>query len=156
MLTRLLAAFALCAAPAAAPAQEKKPADDDNPYKDVKVGDFATYKVSLKAGQLAMTGTTTQTVTARTDKEVTVELTANVSGTDIPPVKQVIDLTKPYDPTKVAGGLPPGTEATAEKLKDGKEKIKVGGKEYDATWTAYKVKASTGGQKFDADVKMWT
>jgi hypothetical protein len=168
MLIRLLAAFALCAAPLAATAQDKKPADDkkpaagekpaadENPYKNVKVGDFATYKMNVKAGPLALTGTTTQTITAKTDKEATVEVTANVSGMDVPAQKQVIDLTKPYDPTQVGGGLPAGTDATVEKGKDGKEKIKVGGKEYDTTWTTYKVKATAGGQKFDADVKVWT
>jgi hypothetical protein len=76
---------------------------------------------------------------------------------EIPATEQKIDLTKPFDPTKVGGGggLPPGTDAKIEKLKDGKEKIKIAGKEYDATWTTYKMKAKAAGQEIDADLKVW-
>jgi hypothetical protein len=152
MLTRLLAALALCAAPAAV--AQDQPAVD-NPFKNVKVGDFATYKMSIKAGPIAQTGTTTQEVIEKTDKEAKVKVTANLNGMDVPAQEQTIDLTKPFDPTQV-GALPPGIDAKVEKGKDGMEKIKVGGKEYDTTWTSYKVKAEVMGQKFDADVKVWT
>ena len=81
---------------------------------------------------------------------VKMEMTANTAG-------QKIDLTKPFDPTKVGGGggLPPGTDVKVEKGKEGKEKIKVGGKEYDSTWTTYKVKGKAMGQEVDAEVKVW-
>jgi len=130
-MTRLLAAaLAACLAPLAARA-----ADDDNPYKNVKVGDYSTYKMNTKVGQIAVTGTITQTITAKTDKEATAKVTGTVTvnGTamEIPAQEQKVDLTKPYDPTKVGGGLPAGTEAKVEKLKEGKEKVKVAGKEYD-------------------------
>jgi hypothetical protein len=150
MTARVLAVFAVCLAPVALSA-----ADDDNPYKNVKVGDFATYKMKVAVGPLSLDGTTTQTITAKTDKEAKVKVTASVNGMEAPAQEQTVDLTKPYDPTKV-GQLPAGTEATVEKGKSGTEKIKAAGKEYDCTWTSYKVKAKANGMDIDADVKVWT
>jgi hypothetical protein len=128
-------------------------ADEENPYKKVKVGDFATYKMSGKAGGMDVEGTVTQTVSAKSDKEVTIKVTGKVNGMDVPAQEQKIDLTKPYDPTKAA--FPPGTEAKVEKLKDGKEKVKAAGKEYDCTWETFKVKAKANGLEVEANVKVW-
>ena len=151
MTSRLSAlALAFCLAPPVARA-----ADDENPYKNVKENDFATYKMKVKVGPLELDGTTTQLITAKTDKEVTVKITATINGMEAPAQEQKIDLTKPYDPTKVGGGLPAGTEATVEKGKDGKEKVKVGGKDYEATWTTYKVKAKANGIEIEGDAKTW-
>ena len=99
----LLAASAVLIARAQEPKQEPKPAGD-NPYKNVKVGDFATYKLKVKAGTVELDVVTTQTVTAKTDKEVTVKVTATVNGMDAPATEQKIDLTKPFDPTRLDNG----------------------------------------------------
>jgi hypothetical protein len=130
-------------------------ADDENPYKKAKVGDYATYKMTTKVGGFNVEGTITQTVTAKDDKEVTVETSGKVQGMDIPAQKQTIDLTKPFDPTKATGNLPPGAEVKVEKLKDGTEKVKVGEKTYDAKWETFKMKTKTGGQEIAADMKVW-
>jgi hypothetical protein len=155
MTLRLLAAAAaICLAPLAARA-----ADDDNPYKNAKVGDYATYKVNTKVAGNNVGGTVTQTVTAKSEKEATVKATGkfNVMGMDIdiPATEQKIDLTKPYDPTKVGAGLPAGTDIKVEKGKEGKEKLKIGGKEYETTWTTYTVKGKAMGQDVDAEMKAW-
>src|SRR5262245_11706612 len=124
MRVRLFASvLALAAAPLAA-----RGADEENPYKKTKVGDYATYKTTVKVAGMTLEGTMTQTVTAKSDKEATVTVTTKVNGMDLPEQKQTIDLTKPYDPLKSAGGLPAGTEAKVEKLKDGTEKVKLGDK----------------------------
>ena len=154
MTYRVLAAvLALSAA-----AVTVRAADDDNPYKSAKVGDFATYTMTTKVAGFAVNGTLTHSVTAKTDKEATVKMTGTVefggNKMDIPAQEQKIDLTKPYDPTKAAN-LPAGTDAKVEKVKEGKEKIKVGGKEYETTWTTYTVKAKVGDKDVDADVKSW-
>lgn len=150
MRVRLFAvALVVCTAPVAARA-----ADDENPYKNVKVGDFATYKMTTKVAGFDVAGTMTQSITKKTDKEATIKVVASVNGMDLPAQEQTIDLTKPYDPTKV-GGLPGGADATVEKGKEGKEKLKVAGKEYETTWTTYKVKAKANGQDIAADVKTW-
>ena len=111
--------------------------------------------MSMKVAGQNLDGTVTQTVTAKTDKEVTVKVTGKVNGMDIPAQEQKIDLTKPFDPTKAGGGLPAGTDVKVEKGKEGKEKIKVVGKEYEATWTTYKVKGKANGLDIDSDMKVW-
>src|SRR5262245_46337730 len=79
-------------------------ADDENPYKKTKVGDFATYKMTTKVAGQNVEGTVTQTVVAKDDKEVTLKSSGKVTamGMDLPvPEKEEkIDLTKPFDPTK--------------------------------------------------------
>lgn len=161
MKVRLLAAlFALAALPFVSFAQEKKDPpkeatkEAENPYKNVKTGDYATFKMTMKLPPVNLEGTVTQTVSAKDDKEATIKVTGNVGGNEIPAQEQKIDLTKPYDPTK-GTALPGGNEAKAEKIKDGKEKIKIGTKEYDCTWEQYKVKAKAMGQEFEAEVKVW-
>jgi hypothetical protein len=128
-------------------------ADEENPYKKAKVGDFATYKMTTKIAGMNLEGTITQTVSAKSDKEATLKVTGTLNGMEIPAQEQKIDLTKPFDPTKST--LPPGTEATVEKLKDGKEKLKAAGKEYETKWESYKVKAKTNGMEIEAELKAW-
>jgi hypothetical protein len=153
MLRSAVALLALAVAPLAARA-----ADDEHPYKNAKVGDFATFAMTTKVAGLSFDGTVTQTVTEKSDKEVTVKVTGSVDfggkQMDIPPQEQKIDLTKPFDPTK-AGNLPGGADAKIEKGKEGKEKVKVGGKEYDTAWTTYTIKAKVMGQEVDGEVKAW-
>ena len=128
-------------------------ADDDNPYKTAKVGDYAKYTIKAKVGFLPLDGTVMQTVTEKSDKEATLKVVLSAGGTDTP-FDQKIDLTKPLDPTKGIA-LPGFGDAKLEKLKDGKEKIKVGTKEYDAEWTTYKLKVVSKGTETEGDLKMW-
>jgi len=156
MSVRLLfaVALAICVAPLATRA-----ADDDNPYKNVKTGDFATYKLTTKIAGMDVTGNITQTVTDKSDKEATIKVSGSITfmgkAIDIPEQKQTIDLTKPFDPTKLGGPIQGGGNAKLEKEKDGKEKLKINGKEYDSTWTTYKVKAMANGQNIETNLKVW-
>lgn len=148
----IVAAFAICLAPLVSSAAD----DDFNPYKNAKVGDFVTYKVNAKLGTISIAGATTQAVIAKTDKEATIKVTMTVNGMDVPAQTQTIDLTKPYDPTKAVSGLPAGTEASVKKLpQEGKEKVKVAGKEYETTWNTYEVKAKVGGTDITSTCKVW-
>jgi hypothetical protein len=151
-----VALLAIIGAPIAA-----RSADDDHPFKNAKVGDYANYKMSVKLTGFTdanLAGTSTQNVTARTDKEVTVKTTGVFeymgNKQQIDPREEKIDLTVPFDPTKVSG-LPPGADVKIQKEKDGKEKIKVAGKEYDCTWSTYKITGMVNGQAIAADVKAW-
>jgi hypothetical protein len=154
MLRSFVAVVALVVAPVAARA-----ADEENPFKSAKVGDYATYTMTTKGPGISLTGTITQKITKKTDKEATLEITSSIEADgktiDLPVQTQTIDLTKPFDPTKGTGQLPAGTEAKVEKGKEGKEKIKVNGKEYDSTWTTYTMKAKVMEQNIEADVKAW-
>jgi hypothetical protein len=147
MRVRLCAALLVAVAPLAA-----RSADEENPYKKVKVGDFATYKITTKFGGATIEGTSTQRVTAKDDKEVTIKVTIKGNGLENS-VEQKIDLTKPYDPTKA--GLPPGADVKMEKLKDGTEKVRAAGKEYDCKWETYKISGKAMGVELTGEVKVW-
>jgi hypothetical protein len=129
-------------------------ADDDNPYKATKVGDYAKYTLKGKLGFLPLDGTVTQTVAEKSEKEATLKIVLTAGGADTPFPDQKVDLTKPLDPTK-GFALPGFGDAKLEKLKDGKEKVKVGKKEYDAAWATYKVKVASKGVESTGDLKVW-
>lgn len=132
-------------------------ADEENPYKKTKIGDFATYKMTSKVAGQNVEGTVTQTVVAKDDKEVTLkssgEVTAMGMKIPVPEQEQKVDLTKPFDPTKAS--TPPGAQVDVKKLKDGTEKIKAGGKEYATTWTTYQVKMKVMGMDVESEMKVW-
>jgi hypothetical protein len=149
MKTRVFAAvLTLAVAPFAVAAEE------ENPYKKAKVGDYATYKMVTKVLGMNIEGTVTQTVTAKDDKEVTVKTTGSAGDMEFPAQEQKIDLTKPFDPTK-AGKLPAGADVKVEKLKDGTEKLKLGSKEHATKWETYKLKMKQMGVEFEAEMKIW-
>jgi len=161
---RFAVILALVIVPAgrSAPAAKSK-AEDDVPYKSAKVGDFATYKIATKVAGSSVAGVMTQTISAKSDKEMTVKTAAKMTanGMDIPVPEQesTIDLTKPFDPIKsgiLGQGGAAGAAPMVEKLKEGKEKLTVAGKEYEATWTTYKLQMNGGGQQLEAEVKVWT
>jgi hypothetical protein len=138
----------------AAPIGPRKADEPVNPYQNAKVGDFATYKMTMKVAGTNVEGSMTQTVTAKDDKTVTVETTNKFGGTDVPAQKQVIDLTKPLDPASL-GNVPPGAGVTATKLGDGKEKLKIGEREFETRWESYKVKMNAAGNAIDSEMKVW-
>lgn len=148
MKLRLLAVLLAFVVPVAS-AQE-----GENPYRKAKVGDYSTYKITLKISSQNVEGTITQTVSEKSDREVTIVTTGTVNAAPIQPVDHKIDLTKAFDPTKT-GGLAPGTQTKVEKGKDGTEKVKLGGKDYDTKWETFKVKVTANGMEFDTDMKVW-
>ena len=68
--------------------------------------------------------------------------------------EQKIDLTKPFDAVTGCDGSV-GANFKWEKQKDGKEKLKIGGKEYDCTWTTYKVVNPNPAVMLEGEVKVW-
>jgi hypothetical protein len=136
-------------------------AQDDNPYKKAKVGDFFTYKMTTKIAGISTEGTMTQSVVAiaADGKEATIALSGKllVNGQEavIPPKNETIDLTKHYDPTKASGQLPPGAEVKVEKVKDGTENLTLAKTKYAANWQTYKMNMKYMGNDFTADLKVW-
>src|SRR5437868_2611251 len=75
-------------------------AEDENPYAKSKVGDWVAYKTTTNAGGVEQAMEMKQTVTKKTDEEVTVEMAMKVTGFDVPPQSMVIKLKEKYDPVK--------------------------------------------------------
>ena len=144
-------------------------ADENHPLRNAKVGDYATYKIRTTFDGSDISGHLTQTVTSKSDKEIVLTQSGKITSPGhieqrIPPGQEVkIDLTKPYDPTKFAGNPSTMSDVKIERLKEGKEKVIVGGKEYDANWTTYRLKGKviTGLDvretkiDFTSEVKVW-
>jgi hypothetical protein len=131
-------------------------ADEENPFKTARVGAYARYDHTLTTNSLNKKITQIQTVTAVDEKEVTLRTTSVVDGKELPIDKpdQKIDLTKPFTGV-TAKDAPPNSSFKWEKAKDGKEKVKVGGKEYDCTWTTYKPVVTRPGSQVAGELKVW-
>jgi glucan-binding YG repeat protein len=150
MKFRTLALMIAMAVPSFGIADEKK----EHPYKKAKVGDSATYVMKMAVAGQNLEMTMTQTVTKKDDKEATVKIEITGGPAAIPAQEMKVDLTKDYDPT--ASAKMPGVDVKTEKVKDGTEKIKVNGKEYDTTWETYKISGEAMGIKLEGDMKVWS
>lgn len=149
MMARLCAALVLALAATAARA------DDDNPFRTVKVGDYAVYKMTTVRDGKTYEATATRSVKAKDDKQVTIKMEVKADGTVLPsPPDEVIDLTKPYDPAKPAATA--AADVKIEKLKEGTEKLKLAGKEYDCRWAELRVTGKLNGLDVKSDVKIWS
>lgn len=128
-------------------------ADEENPFKKTKVGDWVEYK-TIGTG---FESKTKMTVIAKDDKEVTYEIagTFTSAGKEMtaPLQKQTIDLTKSYDAFASANAAAKGVKF--ENLGDGKEKLKIGEKEYDTKWTKIKTTTTVGDVTVVSEFKYW-
>jgi hypothetical protein len=128
-------------------------ADDQNPYRSSKVGDWAEYRMT---GQ-NMEGSTKMTIVSKADKELTYEVTASFSfmgNKSVAPAQFIkVDLTKPYDAISAANLK--ANNVKMEKLEEGKEKLKAAGKEYDTNWTKLRATTTTNGMTIVSDYQMW-
>ena len=147
MRSILAAALLFCCA---APVQG---AGNENPFKKARVGDWIAYEMTGPN----MEGTTKMTIVAKDDNEVLYEVAGKFSfgGNEMvaPIQKQKIDLTKPHNPI-VAANLK-GKDVKFETEGEGKEKIKLGEKEFDTKWTKSKATTNVNGITVVTDYKMW-
>jgi hypothetical protein len=130
-------------------------ADDENPYRNAKVGDWVEYKMTGAGFE----GKTKMTIVAKDDKELTFEIasTFTAGGKEMtgPLQKQTIDLTKKYDPVKDGIVKENGVDVKFEKLGEGEEKIKFGDKEFDTKWTKTKTTSTVNNITIVSEFKMW-
>ena len=128
-------------------------ADDQNPYRDSKVGDWVEYKMTGKN----MEGSTKMTIVSKDDKELTYEIAASFSfmgNKMVAPVQTMkIDLTKDYDAISAANLK--ANNVKIEKLDQGMEKLKVAGKEYDTKWNKLRATATVNEMTIVTEYKMW-
>jgi hypothetical protein len=145
------AALAVCLLPAA------RGADEENPFKKAKVGDYAEYKMTTSSMGRDFEGKTKMTIIAKDDKEATVEVTGKFGSMgkemDLPAQKQKIDLTKPYDPT--TANMPKGADVKIEKG-NGTETVMAGGKQYACTWMKAVSTFKIGDMNLESEMKMWS
>src|ERR1043165_1695653 len=128
-------------------------ADEENPYKSAKIGDWVEYKSNTEAQGFKMESKMKHSVTAKTDKEVTVAIEMDMNGQKHTQ-EMKIDLTQKYDPT--TAGAPPGQKAPkVEKVKEGDETLTIGGKAYKSHWTESKMTMDAGGQPMETESKTW-
>jgi hypothetical protein len=127
----------------------------DNPFKTVKVGEWAEYKsVGISQGS-PFDVKLKWTVAANDGMSVTLKASALDGKKDFAGPEIKIDLGKPYNPA-ITAGLPVDAKTTIEKVEAGKEKIKVVDKEYDCVWTKYKVASTVMGMDTESELKVWT
>src|SRR5262245_43935154 len=123
----------------------------DSPFKNAKVGDSASYKISNSGTGRDSSVMITQTVKAKDEKEVTIETTGKISSGS-KSVTQKIDLTKPIDVLSIMF-FTDLHHMTFEITGNGSEKIKIGSKNYDCKWISGKT--SPKGIKIESEVKLW-
>jgi hypothetical protein len=149
-----MSALCLCAFLAAAPSRAADPEKPENPFKNVKVGDWSSYKMITEAAGQKFDGTVKITVKAKDDKEATIVTVATVNGMELPGQEAKIDLTKPFDPTNVTAA-PKDAAAKVKTLDEGKETITIGKTKYECKWTSYKVTAKAQNMDIESEVKFW-
>ena len=110
--------------------------------------------MTMDRGGFKSVGDMTRTVTAKSDKEVTITTIMTLDGRKSLPRDEKFDLTKPYDPIWLHGLN--GTDARIEKVGEAKEKVKIGTREYDCTVIKSKTRNKVGGIEYKTDNRLWT
>jgi hypothetical protein len=134
-------------------APSSRSADEENPMRKAKVGDWVEYRMTGKD----IEGTTKMTIVSKSDKEVTYEIEATFSfmgnKQTAPVQRQTVDLTKPWD--LISAKNLKENNVQLETISEGKETLKAGGKNYETKWK--KLKSTTTAQGFTVVVnyQMW-
>lgn len=128
-------------------------ADDENPFKKASVGDWVEYTMTRPGS----TGKTKMTIVSKDEKEVVYEVTGSFTAFGremVAPVQKIkVDLTKSYNPLMAANLQRTGV--TFEKQGEGKEKVKLGEKEFETKWTKIKSTSTVNNFTTTTEHKMW-
>ena len=119
-------------------------AEEENPYKKAKVGDWVEYKMANKVGGFAVNVTQKKTVIAKTDNDVTIEMETN--GAKIP---ITIKLNEKYN------SVPQSKDSEVKVVDQGTEKVTVGDKTLDTKWIATEVTVNAGGKTTTTKSNVW-
>jgi hypothetical protein len=127
-------------------------AEEENPLRKAKVGDWVEYRMTGKDTE----GTTKMTIVTKTDKEVTYEIESTFSfmGNKQSAVqRQTVDLTKPWD--MISARNIKENNVQLEKISEGRESLEAGGKKYETKWKKLKSTTTTSGFTVVVEHKMW-
>jgi len=126
----------------------------ENSFKKVKEGDWVKFTMTMEIGDHKLAGEYKKTVTAKSDKEVTITTIMTLDGRKSLPSEEKIDLNKPYDPIWLLGLK--DTDAKVEKVGEAREKVKIGTKEFDCTLIKSTTKSNAGGKEYTTHNRLWT
>jgi hypothetical protein len=122
-----------------------------NPLKNAKEGDWAEYKSTVNLGGKDIELKLKMTVDSIKDKKAKITTISEFGGFGKKEESREIEITDNFDP-KVLNDAKAGM---VEVVKSGSEKVKVGGKEYAATWYDLKTTNEIMGMKITAESKVW-
>jgi len=130
-------------------------ADDkvEMPLKNAKLGEWVEYK--LTAQGVPQPITIRQTVSDRTDTDLTVKIETSMGGVKQPAKSKVLSLSKPYDPIKMLQDEAGPFKGEVRVGKTGTEDLKVNGKELKTTWTEAEMSGEIMGKKVTTKLKVW-
>ena len=124
-------------------------AEEDNPFKKAKVGDWVSYTMKVEMPGTVIEAEMKQIVTAKTEKEVTFESITTREGQESKSPSITVKLDQKFDPLQ----LPEG--AKLKEIAKGDEKITAGGKTFDTQWQQVEVTTKNGDQDVTTKAKIW-
>ena len=95
-----------------------------------------------------------QTVTKKTDTDVTIEYAQKMANGPEKKREIVVKLDEDYDPVKGPSKKLP--KSTRKQLETGAEKLTVNGKSLDTKWVLNEVTIKVGGKELTSKSKVWT
>jgi hypothetical protein len=125
-------------------------AEEENPFKKAKVGDWVEYKLANKMAGMSMEMEMRSTLSKKTDTEATVDVVTKMSGQEFKS-SYTVKLNEKYDPR--ATGV---KDFTIKETGRGEETLTIGGKSLKTTWTSYEVSGKAeGGAPMNSKGKAW-
>jgi len=129
-------------------------AEPEHPFKNVAVGDWATYDGAADTDKPPFLK---YTVSAKDDKEVTIKVAITFPDQNLRGLDIKVDLTKLFDPTNIRA--PDGAVMTEVTKGDvGKETVTIGKTKYECQWSTTTIIAKNPKKNAEAkyEYKVWT
>jgi hypothetical protein len=152
-------AAAVLLAPAAFAADDKKVENPEfKTWSKFKADTKVVLKMSSDAGGMKFETTVTNKLVEVKDDKVVVETESStkINGTDFNQPAQKRDVPKEVEKDKLPKGVDPKSDKPEGTTEEGKEKLKVGGTEYECKWYKFKSKQKlpTGDEEVEGQIWM--
>jgi hypothetical protein len=110
--------------------------------------------MSTSAGGNKIEGTLKMVVSGKDGKTATLKTVVTLRGAQASDKETKIDLTKPYDPFTFAGDPNEGI-AKVEKKEEARDRVTVGGREYNCLRQKVRIKAGPQAAGMEYDATLW-